>query len=135
MRTSRSGQAVFEFALAILLFTFVFAVLVELTPVFLRSFRLQGDARISAGQRALNATEGDSGGGDVTPFLDVLMPAPKELAEPLVPPPSLVEGVAARDYTITLELQGTMLLDHERGHLSEEVRLPPLGLPPRGGTP
>lgn len=150
MRTDRRGQALYEFAIGVFLFTLVFTALVEFAPVFLKNFELQSTARADAGIAALHADEGNaaaggnaaaittrahpsvewSGGRDPWEYPIENLPAESRFADwrgNALQSIRLIDGSAKKDYTFTLRLGGEALIDHEQGELSEEVHMPALG--------
>lgn len=157
MRTDRRGQAAYEFAIGVAVFALAATALVEFAPVLLKNFELQSAARTDAGLAALGAVEGsDTVPGNSAaiasrahPPVDVAAgadpwayPVHALPGEPFFPdwrgnsiqPLRLIAGAAKKDYRFTLRFNGETLLDHERGHLAEEVHLPALGIPLLGGS-
>ncbi len=152
---SKRGQAVYEFAVGVTVFAFVVGVLVEFAPVFYRNLEMMNMARVDAGMSALSAEDGSNDAGGNAGTIASLAHPPLEVANadaweyPVRSLPSepmfgdwranalssarLIDAGAKKDFTITMYIGDTYLLDHESGELSEEVHMPALGIPGNGG--
>lgn len=153
---SKRGQAVYEFAVGVTVFAFVIGALVEFAPVFYRNLEMMNTVRVDAGMSALSADDGSNDAGGNAGMIASLAHPPPEVAngdaweypvrslpaEPMfgdwranaLSSARLIDSGKKKDFTITMYIGDTYLLDHESGELSEEVHMPAMGMPGTGGA-
>jgi len=153
MRTSRSGQAAYEFAIASFVFALVAALLVECAPLLTQNLDMLDNARTDAGIAALTSAQGSRttamGGAariasharpepgwaplarqDAWAYPVRELPAETRFEEwrSAVPrPTSLVYGSAQDRFELPVWFDGEGYQTKQDVQLSEEVFLPALG--------
>ena len=153
MRTSRLGQAAYEFAIASFVFAGVVAVLVACAPLLTRNLDMLDDARTDAGVAALTRAQGSRttamdgatriaartrvppgwrplGGRDAWEYPVRGLPAETRFPEwrdGAPRPVGLVYGGAKDSFEIPVWFDGEGARTKQDVRLSEEVLLPALG--------
>ena len=148
MRTSRRGQAAYEFAIASFVFALVVALLVQCAPVLVKGLDLLDTARCDAGVAALQGTQGSRTAGGAASSARIASDAlnglgPEVWAGPVRTLPgearfgewqstgprstSLVYGGAKDSFKVPGWFNGDGAVEEADIRLSEEVFFPALG--------
>ena len=155
MRTSRRGQAMYEFAIACFVFAFVVSLLVQCAPLLVQNLEMLDIARADAGVAALQGVQGSRttamdggariashvrpaptwpalGGQDAWDYPVKALPGETRFEEwrsARPRPTSLVYGTAKDRFTMPVWFDAEGYAVEEDIHLSEEVFFPALGQP------